>query len=425
MKYHARYRPLNGELTRPSLLWTQVALWWAATAIAVGLIHQSIVIARWNRVQPPFDRQLRFAAQFEVLWRAAVAVLFAAIIVTRILVGLHYVELPEDQAILGTDVVTDYLLWLLLLLVLRACVYQARPVKAPVSGGFFIAAPIWIGLVLFAAYALIHTSLIMYLVHLACRGIDATLEFTGNRYPLWNERQEAIFALRAAVAVLAWLIGTILATQSLANRRARTNFWRIASAIVGVSLIAAAGGFVWWFGAYAYSQVSPDLAGTGVASNWYQRLGAGVILAVLAGVGAARVAQIKQKHQPGVPARAIALPLAAESWLVVVLLLAEFGYLMIQAVASFIGPNSMLGWDDLPYLLTNPDLILMTALLIASWRLAALRRKRMLPQPLALRPMSGPRFFTAFVMLLMSLAVGIPTLAIFSFSFWLGPWYRW
>jgi hypothetical protein len=67
----------------------------------------------------------------------------------------------------------------------------------------------------------------------------------------------------------------------------------------------------------------------------------------------------------------------------------------------------------------------MTALLIASWRLAALRRKRMLPHPPVLRPMSGRRFFTAFIMLLMSLAVGIPTLAIFSFSFWLGPWYRW
>jgi hypothetical protein len=423
------YRPqrprINNDLMPPSLEWTQVALWSATTAIAVGLARQAIAITSWKRQQPSVDRQLRFAVRFEVAWRGIVALLLASIIVIRTLAGLHFVELPEDQAMIGADVITDFLLWLLLLLVMRAGINQAQPSTAPRPERSAIAVPLWIGIVLFGAYVLIHSSFIAFLVHLGCRGVDAGLRYTGNRYPLWTDRTESFYVLRAGGLVAAWFVGTALMLQYLAPT-GRSSLWRGASAILGVTLLASAGVFVWWFIFYDYARISPDFADAGTASNWYQRLGGGAVVFLLAGIGASLVSRIRGSSRHVVAPASLALPLVVESWPVISLLIGEFGYSVVRTVISFFEPDAMaFDWDVLPYILISPEVAFMAALLLFSLWLAALRRKRMIPKPVIIRAMSGWAFATAFATLLISLTIGIPLLAIFSFSFWLGPWYRW
>jgi hypothetical protein len=423
--YRQRHPPAKSDIPPPSIEWTQVALWSAAAAIAVGLARQAIAIASWRRQRPAFGSELKFAIRFEVAWRAAIAILLACIIAIRTLAGLHFVELPEDQAFLGADVITDFLLWLLLLLVMRAGINQARRSRTSGSERRVIAVCIWIGMVLFGAYVLIHSSFIAYLVHLGCRGVDAALRYTGNRYPLWTERAESFYVVRVFGVVAGWLVGTALVLRFLAAS-GRTSFSRGASAILGTVLVAAAAVFVWWFVFHEFHRISPDLADAGLASNWYQRIGGAVLVVVMAGIGAGRISRIRGNSQRVLASASLALPLVVESWPVVMLLVAEFVYLVVRAVIGFIDTEAMVfDWDVLPYILESPTVAFMAALFFFSIWLIVLRWRRLIPQPLVIQPMSGGAFAAAFATLLISMAIGIPLLAIFSFSFWLGPWYRW
>jgi hypothetical protein len=81
--------------------------------------------------------------------------------------------------------------------------------------------------------------------------------------------------------------------------------------------------------------------------------------------------------------------------------------------------------ETLPYLMVYPSTYFIIAMLLASIQLMRLRWQGRAPAPLTLIPLKSSEFVASWLLLAMILAVAIPTFAAFSFSFWLGPWYRW
>ena len=81
--------------------------------------------------------------------------------------------------------------------------------------------------------------------------------------------------------------------------------------------------------------------------------------------------------------------------------------------------------SDVVWLLFQPTNYFMAALLVRSLQLMRLRWKGTVPAPLTLVPITLREFVISWLLLAGIIAVAIPTFAAFSFSYWLGPWYRW
>ncbi len=197
-------------------------------------------------------------------------------------------------------------------------------------------------------------------------------------------------------------------------------------AALGVLLTAAAGVYVCWFYGYAFPAVSPDMASAGLSANWYQCVGAILLIMTVCGAGARRLVKYAEFATPPERVRIGQLPIATESWPVLILLLSVFANFVILTFWAILSPNSTTRWTEwLPYLLIDPDAAFMTALGIFSFRLSLLRWKGRLPREAVFMRIPPRRFATTYITMLMLMTIAIPALAAFSFSFWLGPWYRW
>jgi hypothetical protein len=120
------------------------------------------------------------------------------------------------------------------------------------------------------------------------------------------------------------------------------------------------------------------------------------------------------------------LPLAGESLPVLALLSVGSAYFIVQTIREFTNVAVPLGWKKtLLELLAYPDTAFVAALAVCSIKLGYLRLKGIAPAPLILVPLSPWKFLAALLLLLSLTAVAIPTLAAFSFSFWLSGWSGW
>jgi hypothetical protein len=96
------------------------------------------------------------------------------------------------------------------------------------------------------------------------------------------------------------------------------------------------------------------------------------------------------------------------------------GVQMIGDVVDFDAPLENIG-----FFAAWPSNYFTVAMLFFSLNLLCLRWTGRAPGPLPIVPLQTREFVAAWLLLAVIVALAIPTFAAFSFSFWLGPWYRW
>jgi hypothetical protein len=405
------------------LNWHYALLASASTGIAMGLFHQAWTIRQESRKLQSSEQVLRFDLWFACAWRLAAAALLTIGLAWQMLNARGFMTLPESSLYFYSDLLTVHGWWLLLIILLIEATGRA---KSPMSAGpprRVLNALAWIGMSLFGAYVIINTALITYLVHVACRGVDATNQYTGNRYPIWFVSQESTFAGLGLTAVVAVILAAFLLCSGIRSQ-ANRGWQRYMRILPGLMLLAAAGAYCSWYYRVALPTVSPDLGATEFGSTWFEQIGGVALGLMLITAGATRTARTAARGSQS-PSRQIHLPAAAESLAVLVFLASATGLIVVQSIRGCFDSAYGTASEMLPYLLVYPDTTLTAAILILALHQMWLRRKGGSPAPLHLVPLEGKRLASAWLALAAILSIGIPTLAAFSFSFWLGPWYRW
>ena len=193
-------------------------------------------------------------------------------------------------------------------------------------------------------------------------------------------------------------------------------------------ILAAASGYAFWFHAIARNHYAPDFEGVGFGASWWHHVG-GVILTVACSTywiyrGWHAAGERSTLNAP--PQASIDLPLAAENLLALTLIsIAVIIHLGQDAWHNYGNAFTQSEWEGVAWLLFQPTTYFMAALLVRSLQLMRLRWKGGAPAPLVLVRITLRELVTAWLLLAGIIAVAIPTFAAFSFSFWLGPWYRW
>lgn len=406
--------------------WVYAMLGAASAAIAVGLVQQARAIHRqaadWSAELAP----LRGAARWEAALRGALAVVILFCMTTQFLSMRHFFKLPEGDLFFYGDIVTQYLWWLAIVAVLGDATIRVAT-KVARHRWWIADAIVWIGALFLATYIVIELSTINYLVHVACNGVDGVFRPEYRRYPIMTLSDERLLFGTAAAAVAAVVVAAVLFVRALANR-GLCGPAQPATLVPLALLLAVSGGYALWFYEVARNHYSPDLENIGFgASRWHQAGGAALAtLAVTYVVYRGWHAAAARSRTLESTAASMELPLAGENLIALFVLLAASVVHMVQITCSAVdGPFSTSVLDDLAYLSVYPSTYFGVAILLMSLRLIRFRWKGRAPAPLVVVPVKSRDFVASWLILAAIVGVAVPTLAAFSFSFWLGPWYRW
>jgi hypothetical protein len=262
-------------------------------------------------------------------------------------------------------------------------------------------------------------TMILYLVHIAAGAIDAAQRHATSRYHVDTIDKQASFANLAIGAMVAYVLSAVLLADAL-RRRGRSGLRRL-EASCGVILLAASAAYCVWYNAVGFPMASPDLAEA--HHNNYLRLSGLVLGLMVASVGAYRNARTEE------PPVAISRPrLLHETAFCLTCLFGATIVLVVDFVRSYLDFKSFFGGTtNLEFagsLVGDSETQLRVALalvtLAACWRAWKLRG---LPKATEFSRLDPGRLATTWVTLAALLAVGVDTLAAFSFAVWMTPWY--
>ena len=174
--------------------------------------------------------------------------------------------------------------------------------------------------------------------------------------------------------------------------------------------------------------MSPDVASAGFAATWFDWVVAIVLLLVL--VTTAAYSLSVRAGAPHTCTNEIGSPpnyALHESIFVALTLVAAASIDLVTTIrytvtSAFISPLDFLA--DLAETLVYPDTYLYLALLLAPIELCLLRwRRRDKTAGGSLMAVDPHRFAWNWIASGALVAVGLPTIGIYCFTFWLGPWY--
>ena len=189
--------------------------------------------------------------------------------------------------------------------------------------------------------------------------------------------------------------------------------------------------FCLWYHMREFQRISPDMGSAGLVGNWVDRLGGAMVAAVLITVAASRFAT-----RDGGPSFTYAAPKLPEHQIAVheylfflVLLFGAPIALIIESLYGTFSTGLRIGWQErvtqhLVGYLQDPVSCLRVVLCLLCVQLCWLRWKRR-PTTIVgpLKSLDLPRFAWNWIALAVLTLVGMPTLSIYCFTFWLGPWY--
>ena len=407
----------------PSVNWFNALLGAASAAVVWGLIQQVRVIRRQATSATDEFAPLRTAVRLEAALRLLLAAVIAGCMAVQLLTMRRFFELPEGEFYYFGDVVTQYLWWFSILAALTDALMRAKP-NSTERRRLVVDGVLWIGMLGVAAYVVIDLSFVPYLTYTATRSIDSYHEPSISRYPIMTARDEWLLFGTGLLAATA-IVGIAAFNFRAMKARGPVGVCRPRWMAITIVILTAAGGYAYWFHALARNYYAPDFEGAGFGAGWWHHAG-GVTLAaawvtylIYRGWHAAR----ERSASAAPPQASIDLPLAAENLLVLTLIsVAAVIHIGQEAWHTYWNAFTQ---GDLAWLLFQPSTYFMAALLVRSLQLMRLRWKGGSPAPLVLVPIALREFVTSWLLLAGIIAVAIPTFAAFSFSFWLGPWYRW
>ena len=397
----------------------------ASAAIAVGLVQQALAIRQQAANWPSGLALHRTGAHWEAALRCALSATIVGCMTIQLLNMRQFLTFPEDDMFFYGDVVTQYLWWLTILIALadasrRVIGDEPRPRRWLISG------VIWFGLLGLATYIVTDLAFIGYLVHLACRGVDAAQPLEYQRYPVMTLAAEWSLVLTTAGAATAVVTAAVLILRQFAKHGLSS--LRCPRKLVTLAFLLATSGTVcFWYYASSRHWLSPDWEGIGFGSSWWQQRGGIAMAAVLVTYAIYRCWHASATSATPDNSRVLlALPLAGEQFFALFILAATAALYTGQNIWAALAESFFSApLDGLLYLAITPSTCFIVAMLVLSLQLIRLRWKGRAPAPLVVVPLRSNDFILAWLALAAIVIVAIPTFAAFGFAYWLGPWYRW
>jgi hypothetical protein len=413
-----------GVFTTPQLDWHFAFLGAASAMIVIGFIQEAFIIRRLAREQSSCGRTCG-GAVWSVTWRMAVALLLAACLCLQLLATRRFLTLPEEPDVFWHDLIPSYVLWFCIVIALTHAIGEVSPSRAKFRRRWPLEPFVWIGGAALAIAALFSHSIIHMLVHVACEEVDAALKNAPKRYGLVSQTAQSRFAMLGMLGALA--VGLAAPALTVAIRWRMTRPWvSRAAGGAAVILLLAAAWYCFWFYTTGFPQASPDMAVAGIPRALHTWVG-GLLLALTAiTVGACMLARGKDGEQMNCTFNAYSSSAMTSMWLVAWLTVAEGIYLEEQIRANWqMGALYATPLKVVASMLGEPDIYMNLAIMALSFQLAWRLHKCGGDAKVRVSSIDFGAFARAWASLAALVAVGIPTLAAASFSFWLGTWYRW
>jgi hypothetical protein len=405
-------------------------LYTSVTVIVAGLAAQTRDLARLKSGSLARSNDLRFAWSFAISWRAAIALALCACAVGRILLAREIIRLPDE--FLAQETVFPDTLALIGIIVVLSNSIERRRFKPAAKESLCMTALAFVAGVLILALILRDTGLITYLVHIATQGIERAQQGRFQRVGTFPDQESEGFRLfwlseAAAIVVVIAAAALLLAMAARDKRR-----YQIACFAVYWCAITAAAAFCIWYYLTEFHRISPDFAEAGLGSNWIDRLSGAFIAAIVITVAAYRSA--KPQAARSIDGPSISTPnrkLYLHEYAVFILLLlgAPVAHFYDQFRITFNDWNPRLGWQQqIPSKVADylgwPETYIFLAVLVLSIQLLWRRWKHRGAVPVwKLTPIDVRQFVLNWAAFALLAVVALPTLSIFSFAFWLGPWY--
>lgn len=390
----------------------------ASMAVAIGLIQQAILLFRSSK----FGRQF----YFEMGWRCVIASILILCLLIEMLVGTGYITLPEWQGSGWMDygvASPRLILFGCMIVVLAEYRHRLLPVSRNAPGSFWrFAISLGVGF-LFLLLILIDQTLVHRLVYMSLESIELC-------QPLFFQRHGAYPNHYADGYWFFWL--STLATTSL-SLGVTVWLWLLCywknspNQRFAIVFVVACLGFSSWYGIWYYAkgllQISPEMIEAGFQSNWPDWVGAGGLLTFFITVGAVRIAR-KEINSLSIPIESIPYRTAFhESWLLLGLIFSAT--IVINTPEFMLNLSTSYGWYyDLLGKVYGIGSYLPLAISLLSLQILWLRWKnRSKPQSVGCSRINWRKFGVAWISLALMFVIGVPVIAAFSISFWLGPWY--
>jgi hypothetical protein len=395
-----------------------------ATAMVVGLIEQ--VIALKHCQIPPASTKLgfAFARSFAVVWRIVFIVLIVVCLLGQVLLSRRILTLPERDGFIFYQLFPDKIFLIVVLFVLIDSLRRWRPSERRQQRWWIDACVCLFGLSLALFYVWPDTGLTVFLVHIATEGIESAQRY--HRPGVFPNHQIEHF--RTYWSSLAAAIAVMLAATFLARGKctASANTQRYVYSALYLTLLGAAAGFCTWFYRNEFPRISPDMASVGLASNWFDWVSSSIVVAILVTAAAYRlsVEDFNNETCEVTSTNSASFVAFHESvlWLMLFFCSAVvFCFNNFRGLRTLFTAPSVL--ESLGYFLRSPESYLMMALAALTVHLCWVRWKRR-HDLLAwkLRPVDRIKFGWSWLAVALLAIVALPTIAIYCFTFWLGPW---
>jgi hypothetical protein len=408
----------------PKLNWHYALLAVASVAMVIGLGQQALQLVHSEFSGGDNAAEYRFARQFGIAWRVAIAALLAACLAMRLLLSRQVIRFPERNDIVFVDIVPDCIWAICIVIVLSNSVARWRRNGAGHADPLWRHLAVWSLGIAYALVALPDTGLIQFLVHVATEGIESAQPLFCQRagvFPDQTKEGFRLFWLCAGSVVCVFISGFLLTTWQRVGGRTR----RIAKIASQLILLPAAV-FCIWFYNFEYARVSPDLGSVGFAAVWFEWLGGAVLAAVAISVGAyqlaclndaIKVADIRSTTSEGETFH--------ETCAIQFVLIAAVVIFVVENVRIWVSPTfwrSVTVIDVIGGVFYDSLTMLYLAITLLNIQLAWLRwRRRNETIAGELVQLDGVEYFWTWLSLAALLVVAIPLLRAASFIIWFGP----
>ncbi|MGD9635250.1 MAG: hypothetical protein AB7G28_25745 [Pirellulales bacterium] len=417
----------------PQFNWHYAFLSAASIAMLVGLIQQIVILRTWQVTSAPSNDDTILARRLAISWRLIIASLITICLAVQLLITRRVIELPENDVYFPFEVFPSSVWMLSMVVVLAEAIgrrtlpsEQREQSQAIVVGG-------WIAAAIFALIVLPQAALIHFLVHVATAGIESNITLAFQRHNAFPDHRAEGFRLFWLSASAAALIVIAAGSWFWAgqSRQGSRSTWLVWTFGFIAPLIASTVFCVWYFRS-EFHRVSPDLAGAGFAANWVDLLGGTLLFIIVISSATLRLsadsnaAVAVEPADADVPQRFTFFHESAFCLGLIFAATAVYFSEMAMMISSFSGAigTGVSLIDLVEYLFTETSNYLQLALILLSVRFAVLLwRQRGTSIEWRIAPIAVRRFIANWIALAILAVVAVATLSIYSFTFWLGPWY--
>jgi len=231
----------------------------------------------------------------------------------------------------------------------------------------------------------------------------------------------ASFAAALTVAAAAFLL-----LRAFAPKRRKLH--TVALVVTSAILLCAAASYCVWFNRSELPRIAPDMVGVGVSSGPFDWLGGALIACIAISAASHRLSAVNDSttveslQSPGHDSR-FAFHESPICW--ICLLAAAFLYFfgIIRLMAGPMGSQSIA--EAAVMTLHDLESYLVIAIAALSAQLCWIRwRRRNDTIEWKLHGLNRARYVWSWTALAVLTAVAIPTMTIYSVTFWMGPWYK-